>query len=391
MAYFLFLVGVLQCVVLYYLGKTGDRLAKMGEREWDQVRYEPEHGWPSCALIVPVSGSHPAMGAALASIAEQNYPDFAIYLVTSTRDDPAVPLIELLGRQYGNIRHVVAGVATERGQKNHNLLAGVAAAGEQFEVYAFCDSTHIAREDFLRCLLLPLARREASFTTGYHEVEPGDQGIVTLAYALSVLFMHFMQGMPALTQPWGGAMAMTRQAFSRYNVAELWQTTVVDDCSLGALLTGEGVHVRLCAGAILRTQATGHAFPVWHAWLRRQILFLKFCMKSEWLSLGAVCVLMVVPPLWCAIACLSGIIGIGGGTEPFLALCWFCALGWTIGSWRRFLLKSPAITRWIRAFFCASFMFAAVYLGTFGSRTLLWNNILYQVGRNGRVTGVQHR
>ena len=34
--------------------------------------------------------------------------------------------------------------------------------------------------------------------------------------------MRLLQGLSAFTQPWGGAMAMTRAAFERYGVARLW-------------------------------------------------------------------------------------------------------------------------------------------------------------------------
>lgn len=391
MTLFFFFLGLFQCVVLYILGKTGLRLQWRARRQWDQVRYAPPHGWPVCAVIVPVSGGNPFMEPALRSLAEQNYPAFTLYLVTAATDDPACALIDSLRRQYACIEHVVAGHTSGRGQKNHNLLAGVRAAGEDVDAYVFCDSTHIAREDFLRCLVYPLAKSEAAFTTGYHEVEPRDQRIVTLAYALSVLFMHFMQGLPGLTQPWGGAMAMNRHAFEHYRIANLWAANVVDDCSLAALLAREGAHVSLCPGAILRTFAAAHSLPVWRAWLGRQILFLKFCMPGEWLSLGFVCLMLAVPPLWFAYACLMGLFGLGGDMAPFLALCWFCVLGWIVGSWRHFLPRLPAISYWLWAFFCATYMFLWVYLATLGSRILIWNNIAYKVGKGGNVEKVTRR
>lgn len=389
MTVFLFFLGLFQCVALYYLGKNGDRLVARAKRAWEEVRHAPHGGWPRCALIIPVSGNNPVMSLALRSLAEQDYPAYELFLVTSSATDPAVALIRELQRQYGNITHVVSGITSGRGQKNHSLLAGVAEAGRAPDIYVFCDSSHIARDDFLKCLVEPIAKGEAGFTTGYHKVDPQDQRIVTLGYAASVLFMHFMQGLPALTQPWGGAMAIAKRAFVHYRVAELWQANVVDDCSLGALLGREGIHVRLCPGAILRTIAAAHPFRIWQAWLERQILFLKFCMKGEWISLSLICALMTIPPIWCAWVCLNGIFDIGGNTAPFLALCWFCVIGWTVGSWRRFLPRRPAITRWLWAFFCSSFMFGLVYAGTLGAKTLIWNRIAYKVGKGGRVEAVK--
>ena len=388
MALFFFLLGLIQCLVLWNLGRVGRQLAIRGRVDKQRSQVKPAGGWPACALIVPVAGNLPATAAALRSLAEQNYPDFRIYFVTATFEDSATPVIESLARAYENITHVVADLATGSGQKNHNSLAGVAASGLEAPVLVFCDSTHLADSDFLRCLIAPLARGEAAFTTGYHEVEPGDNRLVTLGYALSVMFMRFMQATPGLTQPWGGAMAMTRQAFVHYDVARLWASNVVDDCSLAALLAGEHVHVRLCPGAILKTAAHAHSLSVWRAWLDRQILFLKFCMPGQWLALGLVCCLMLAPPVWCLVACADGLMNIGAPAEPFLALCWFCVFGWTIGAWRQFLNASVPLARWLASFFCASFMFALAYLATFGKHSILWGGICYQVGKGGRVSGM---
>lgn len=389
MAVVFFLLGVLQCFVIWNLGRTGRKLVLEGRIERQRSQIKPYGGWPVCAMIVPVAGNSPSTAAALRSLAEQNYPDYSIYFVTATYEDSATPVIESLARAYGNIRHVVSGAAKGSGQKNHNSLAGVAAAAPEASVLVFCDSTHIADNDFLRCLVAPLARGEAAFTTGYHEVEPEDSGIVTLAYALSVLFMRFMQASPGLAQPWGGAMAMTRQAFAHYNIVNLWASNVVDDCSLAALLAAERVHVRLCPGAILKTVAAGHSFSVWRAWLDRQILFLKFCMPAQWWALALVCCLMLGPCLWFIVSCIDGLVNYGSPTAPFLALCWFCTLGWTIGAWRKFVNAHPPISRWLVAFFCASFMFAFAYLTTFGKHSIFWGNITYHVGRGGKVLAIK--
>lgn len=391
MVIFFFLLGLVQCFIVWLLWRAGIWFGQRAETDWVDAQIEPPGGWPSCALIVPVSGQHPLMEKALRSLAEQNYPNFTVFLVTANRGDAAAPLVALLAREFPHIFHVVAGDSQKEGQKNHNHLAAIAHAGQKFDIYAFSDSTHIARPDFLRCLAGPIARGQAAFTTGYHEVEPGDQNIVTLAYTISVMFMRFMQTLPTLTQPWGGAMAMSRQAFEQYHIADLWADNVVDDCSLAAHLQKAGVRARLCAGAILKTLAWGHVLQIWRAWMERQVLFLKFCMPGQWVALGVVCVVMALPPFWSICACVLGVMGKGGGTAPFLALCWICAIAWLVGKWRGFLQSTPALSRWVWAYVCSIFMFAIVYAGTVFTHTLLWNNIIYRVGRGGTVVGMERR
>lgn len=386
MTVFLFFLGIAQVLLIWSLGQAGYRQKTRAEK--DKSRADTNPLWPTCALIIPVSGEKPEMESALRSLLEQDYPNFHIYMVTATEDDPARTIVELLQDDYDNMSIVTAGLTEARGQKNHNLLAGIAAAGNGPDVYVFCDSTHIAAKDFLRCLVLPIAAGEAAFSTGYHQVVPGDSGLVTLAYAISVLFMRLMQGQGALTQPWGGAMAMSRSAFSQYQVAKLWAGNVVDDCSLGALLQKEGAHVRFCPAALLETFARGHTCKVWRAWLERQILFLKFCMPGQWIILGAFSFLMIIPPIWCLIAVLDGMMNIGGGMAPFLALCWFCLIAWAVGGWTNFFPEKIVSWRWLTAFFCACAMFAATCFSTIGAKSITWQNILYQVGKKGSVKAV---
>lgn len=389
MTIFFFILGMAQCVLVWILGKSGGRLAQSARMEWEQAASAPRGGWPSCALIVPVAGTNPAIEEALVSLASQNYPRYALCMVTGSEGDPAAALVRQIATRYPHALHIHAGLSGHSGQKNHNLLAGLASGASQAQVYAFADSTHIARPDFLRCLIRPIASGEAAFTTGYHEVLPAATSLPVLGYAISVLFMHFMQGIPSLTQPWGGAMAMSREAFERYDVEALWRDNVVDDCSLASLLEKRGAHARLCPGAILATKVAHEPVAVWRAWMERQILFLKFCMPGQWILLGLASILMTAPAVWCVCACAAGILGRGGGMSPFLALCWLCCIGWAVSDWRRYISIIPDISRWIMAFFCACFMFLLVYMCTIGKKTLLWHGYLYHVGKGGRVKGIE--
>lgn len=384
-----FVIGLLQCALLYFLGISGKKLLIKANREKEIVKQIPADRWPKVALIIPVAGERANMDRALESLLDQDYPDFVPIIVTATAEDPACKLVHMLKEEHPFLQHVVAGKADKCGQKNRNLLAAVEACGEFPEAYVFCDSTHIAEKDFLRCLIAPMAQGEAAICTGYHIVLPRDNSIVTLAFSQSVLLMRFLQGMTAFTQPWGGALAISRMAFVRYDIAKLWSTNVVDDCSLAALLQKEGAHVRLCAGALLQTFAQAHALPVWRAWLERQVLFLKFCMPGQWCLLGLFAALVLVPPIWCIYACVEGMLGYGTGMAPFLALCWLSLVSWIMTSWRMFLILRPPLGRWLWAFFCASLMFALVWLGTMASRSIFWQNCLYRVGKGGKVLSIQ--
>lgn len=388
MSVFFFLLGLLQCFLIWIMGNAGFSLADKARRDHQLAKTTPPGGWPRCAMIIPVAGAHPHMEISLRSLLNQDYPDCVFCMVTESADEPAAKLIADLRMAYPALLHVAAGKATLNGQKNHNTLAGLKAVGNA-DIYVFCDSTHVAAPDFLRCLVNPIARNETAFTTGYHQVSPGDNRVATLGYAMSVLFMRLLQGMSALTQPWGGAMAIRGSAFEQYGIAGLWETNVVDDCSLAAWLRAKGIHVKLCPGALLLTFVESHPARAWRDWLERQILFLKFCIHGQWLALGAFCAFMIIPPLWCAVSVLRGLFNIGGGTAPFLALCWFLPMVLLVNRWRTLLPDKTGQLQWAAAFFCSCGMFALTYLSTIFRKEIVWRGICYRVGSGGKVMGIR--
>ncbi len=387
MTYFLFCLGLLQVALLWAVGHAG-QIQLVRAREEKRNIDESGIDWPSCALIIPIYGDNQLIETAIRSLLLQNYPDYTVYLVTARASDPASALIERLKWDYPNINHVIAGTTRSCGQKNYNLLAGIAAAGPSVQVYAFCDSTHIAEADFLRCLIFPLATGKARFSAGYHEVIPENKGLISLSYAINVLFMRFLQGMAGLTQPWGGAMAMTSEAFEQCQVARLWADNVVDDCSLGAWLQDNKINIAYCPAALLCTSVRNYSGSVWKAWLTRQVLFLKFCFPGQWAGLCLFSCLMPVPFLWAADGIIEGLFNFGSFTSPFLALCWFFIFLGEMSIWRKFISGKPSLLRCFCAFFLSSMMLLIVSLHTVFTNTVLWNNIRYRVGKNGKVLSI---
>ena len=385
------LLAAAQCTLLYVLVRTGQRLPLREARDARANDDLPQAQWPSVGLVIPVAGSDARMERALRSLLAQDYPRVTPVLVTQSPDDPAVEIIARLARDFPAMRHVSAGVACGCGQKNWNSLRGVEALGDTVDVYAFCDSTHLARPDFLRHLVGPIARSEAMFSTGYHMVEPGDEQRVTLAYALCVLLMRLLQALSPFTQLWGGAMSMTRAAWEQQNIARLWHENVVDDCSLSALLQARGVPVRLCPGALLRTRAAAHSRSVWHAWMDRQVLFLKFCMPGQWILLGGLCAMMLTPILCAAVSLLGGLVHLGSGAGVLLSLLWLAGILFDLHLWRGMLSRPVSLWPWFLAFVEAAAMFAWVYLDSLRARALSWHGIRYDVGRGGRVLRTDRR
>ena len=389
-----FLAAVLQCCLLLGLWFHGRRVARQQRGDGaPPVDQWPMHkgkvkNLPVAAMFIPVAGDHPAIPASLRSLLQQDYPRLLPVCVTATSDDPAVAVIRALREEFPELRHVVAGKAAACGQKNFNTLRGIAAVGAEADIYVFCDSTHTARPDFVRQLIWPVACGETAFSTGYHQVVAEDHSPVTLAYEICVMLMRLLQSAALFTQPWGGAMAMSRPAFERYDIAAFWKDKVVDDCSLAALLLRHRLPVRACPHALLDTPARAHRMDTWRAWMDRQVLFLKFCVPAQWWLLGLLAFVMTLPPVVSAFAVLGGATGVMPARGAWLTLggaIHLGVLGWAMLGWRELSPRPVAALAWLKGFALASGMFARVYVDSLRADSILWHGIRYFVGKEGAV------
>ncbi|MBO4313172.1 MAG: glycosyltransferase [Desulfovibrio sp.] len=378
----------LQCALLFLLWNAGKRLAILADSERHELAGLPaDYLWPKAALIVPVAGTHPRMHDALESLLRQDYPDFVPIFVTATEDEPAAALVGEFSEQHPALRHVIAGEAALCGQKNHNLLCGIAEANAAGAAcYAFCDSTHLAAPGHLRSLLFPLADGRAVFTTGYHMVNPQDDGIVTLGYCMSVLIMRLLQSISAFIQPWGGSMAVSREAYERLDISSLWGRTVVDDCALVPFLQRKGIRVHLAASALLTTYAENHRLSVWRSWMARQLLYPKFCVPLQWGLLGGLLVVMQIPQAYSLVVVALSLLGINVQPQELIpALVWLFASFLLVDGQRACLARSVSALRWFLSFLLACGMFAFVHASTLFTKKIFWHGWAYTVGTGGTV------
>ncbi len=350
---------------------------------------------PRAAMIVPVTGDAPGVREAIGSLARQDYPGLVIVFATATDDDPAVPLAEERVREgEGRVFRVTAGLAERCGQKNRNLLGAVEflrGRPNPPDIYLFCDSTHLARPDFATTLAAPLARGQAVLTSGFHRVIPLDFALGTLAMLVACLGLRMMQSIRALTQPWGGAMAMTRECFERYRVADLWAENIVDDCSMAALLRKKGVVCRPVAAATLDTPLAGMGLRRFGDWLTRQLLYLKFCFPGTWIAAIPAALFLCLAPVAAAVI-LAG--GLAGAFSPAASLGAAAFLAGLFGLGLAFRGLSPRrvpLREWMAGYLATFLMVGWCFIRTLFATTMVWRDIAYKVGPGGRVREVVRR
>ncbi len=381
-----FIAACLQCIVLYVLCRCAQSviLQKVSPKAPEVLPSD----MPTVGMIIPAAGSNPLMRQALASLLEQDYPHILPVIVTGSQEDPAYAVACSLKEHYPTLECLVAGEATQCGQKNHNTLQAIKKINDRADIYVFCDSSHLAKPNFIRELVWPIVSNEAGFTTGYHHVKTKDTQCVTLAYQISVLLMRVLQAVSVFTQPWGGAMAIARKVFEQHNIADFWKDNVVDDCSLASMLIQKRLHVQLCPHAILETEAKNHALHVWQAWMQRQVLFLKFCIISQWYLLGAFAALMALPVCFSCLYILGGLTNIlpsSYGWAVIFACVHLGILSSIMLYWRTLLSQKVPAVAWLKAFFFSCGMFFKVYISTVKIWHIDWHGFRYHVAKGGKV------
>lgn len=379
---FVFGVMAAQLVVLAALFLLGRKHVRGG----DGPEAMPQN-CPRAAVIVPVTGDTPGMRQAVASLIDQDYPDFLAVFVVAEAADPAADLVVGVAGADPRVQVVVAGPAERCGQKNHNILAGLRAA-HTADVFVFCDSTHVADRQFVTNLVAPIARGDAPMTSGFHKVVPGDGATATIGMAVTCLALHLLQPIRAITQPWGGAMALSRQAFDRFGLARLWGQNIVDDFSMGPHLHTFGVAAWPVAAAYLHTPLTKVSLARWDDWLTRQLLYLKFCIPPGWIVSIAAVLLLSAPPVAAAAMLAAGAFGAGCGTSAAWSAVYLAAFAGLGLCFRSLCPRRVGVLAWLRGYAATFCMLAWCFGRTFTTNTMSWRGIRYKVGWGGVVMRV---
>lgn len=181
-------------------------------------------------LFAPCKGLEHGLKDNLRPLFEQDHPDYRLVLIVETEQDPACgPIGELL-REYPrtSAQLVVAGIATDCGQKVHNLRVATAELHDA-EILAFVDSDARPQPDWLRQLVQHLHRPGSVAATGYRWFVPERN-------TLPNLLLHSLNAaVAALVGPgkhhlvWGGAWAIHRTTFEAIRLRDRWNGTLSDD------------------------------------------------------------------------------------------------------------------------------------------------------------------
>jgi cellulose synthase/poly-beta-1,6-N-acetylglucosamine synthase-like glycosyltransferase len=190
---------------------------------------------PFVSVIAPGRGLEPGLADNLRPLLEQDYPRYEVLFVFDRGDDPA---IQVVGHGSSRIaRTIIAGPATDSGQKVHNLRVAVTEVDPQSEVLVFVDTDARPAKDWLKKLVAPLADETLGASTGYRWFIPERGGVASrLRGVWNASVASALGSDTAKNFCWGGSTAIRRTTFDTLGVSERWRGTVSDDFLLTRVL-----------------------------------------------------------------------------------------------------------------------------------------------------------
>jgi ceramide glucosyltransferase len=131
--------------------------------------------WPPVTVLKPVYGFEKNLKENLRSVCTQDYPDYQVVVSAQRRDDPAIPLLREIEREFGAGRVTVAIEECRAGTngKINNMIGGIKHA--RHDILVIGDSDILLKPDYLKTIVAPLADPEVGFVCTLYKAALADK------------------------------------------------------------------------------------------------------------------------------------------------------------------------------------------------------------------------
>ncbi|MCG8409201.1 MAG: glycosyltransferase family 2 protein [Phycisphaerales bacterium] len=348
---------------------------------------------PKAVIILPCCGVDEKLEQTVAALARQNYDNYEIVFTFESATDPAHSAVTQWTKDWEKprFRLVVAGMAENRGQKIHNLLAALEHIAEDREVLIFLDSDAIPHENWLGHLVAPLEDDAVGAATGYRWYVAIGGLAAGMRCAWNAATVSLLAD-EKLNFVWGGSTAIRRDRFDSLKIAERWDRALSDDYQVTRTVREAGLKIRFVPQALIassdRTSLRGFL-----SFARRQVIITKICGFDIWRAGLIICLNFLTGSSAVAVLFFFGLFGwFGTTTSMYLALAgWLVVLVLITGMAAlrqlglRMVLKPPILT-WRDALWdiggtltFAGSLHLNLVLSSIKTRRFFWRNTEYEM------------
>jgi ceramide glucosyltransferase len=210
---------------------------------------------PPVSNLKPIRGIDPEAYENFASFCRQDYPDYELLFCVGKKDDPAVPVLEKLARDFpqSQIRILFDTDSHAANDKVGKLARLVSEA--RHEILVINDSDVRVRPDYLRALVAPFADPKVGAVTCFYvpvEVKTLAENLQTMGmvsdFYAGVLVGRQLDGMKFALGP---TIATTRTRLAGFGGYRAIENQAADDVLVGRLIAKQGYEVVLLPYTIL--------------------------------------------------------------------------------------------------------------------------------------------
>ncbi len=337
---------------------------------------------PPVSNLKPIRGLDPGAYENFASFCRQDYPDYELVFCVGDRDDPVLPAIDKLMREFPErrIRVLFGSGRTATNDKVAKLVRMVGEAAH--EVVVISDSDVRVEPDYLRSVVAPLADPNVGAVTCFYV--PADERTFADSLQSMGMFSDFYAGILVAWQldgvkfALGPTIATTRTRLAEFGGYEALENGPADDLLVGRLIAEHGHEVKLLDYTVLAVADYQSMRDLVHKRLRWIVVMRHM---RPWGHLGLL-LTQGLPWSLAAIAIHPSLGVAAGYLGTYLVLR--CAMTWQIGVWglkqKGLWRKMPVIPLWDALAFC-------IWLASFARRSIRWRGSDYLL-RDGRLVPV---
>ncbi|HJO22477.1 MAG: bacteriohopanetetrol glucosamine biosynthesis glycosyltransferase HpnI [Myxococcota bacterium] len=335
--------------------------------------------WPPVTILKPIHGLEKNLEENLRSACELDYPTYQVVLAVQRLEDPALPLLRELEREYGSARISVVAVENQPvvNGKVQNLIHALAAA--RHDIVVISDSDIGLRPDYLRQIVAPLADPEVGCVCTLYRAVDSDvwhEKLEHLSYnsefIVNVIFAEVFSAYPFCP---GCSVAIRRKALDEIGGFEPLLDFLVEDFELGRRINERGYRTELIPYFVDTTVDIERADD----WWSHQVYWDQNTRAVA--PVGFFFTVLIQPlPFALIFALTRGFdpwgLGVLAGT---LAVRWFtrAAIFWRIGD-----RAGLRLLHWLPVRDLAGFgsWFVALF-----KRTFEWRHFHFELTRDGRI------
>ena len=214
------------------------------------------HGFaPPVSVLKPIRGIDPEAYENFVSFCRQDYPEYELVFCVGEEDDPVVPLLKQLIREFPErrIRILIGNDRTPANDKVAKLERLVREA--EHEIVVISDSDVRARPDYLRTVVAPLADSKVGAVTCFYvstEEKSLAQKLQTIGmvsdFYAGILVARQLDGVKFALGP---TIATTRARLAGFGGYKAIENQPGDDLLVGRLIAEQGYEVELLPYTIL--------------------------------------------------------------------------------------------------------------------------------------------